>query len=382
MPRFAHRASSIKPSTIREILELTQQPHVISFAGGLPAPGLFPVARIREAASHVLRDNNRGALQYSATSGNQNLREWIAARSPGTVSPDDILIVSGSQQGLDLVGKLMVDPGDRVVVESPTYMGALRALDVYEPDYRPVATDDQGMDPAGVEAELKRGARLLYLNPTFANPTGTTMTAERRTSIVELARRYDAFIYEDDPYRELRFEGAAVPTMHEVDTAHVIYAGSFSKTLVPGFRLGWLIAPPKAMTLLNRAKQAADLHTSTFTQAITTAMLDDEFLASHLKAVRTHYATQRDLMLSAMDRYFPATATWTRPMGGMFIWATLRADIDAMALLPEAVERGVAFVPGGPFHPHDPRANTMRLSYSVATADQIETGIKTLASLL
>ncbi len=382
MPRFAKRAAHIKPSTIREILELTQQPHVISFAGGLPAPGLFPVARIREAASQVLTDDNRGALQYSATSGDRRLREWIAARSPGDPSPEDVLIVSGSQQGLDLVGKLMIDPGDRVIVESPTYMGALRALDVYEPDYRAVASDHEGMDPVAVETQLKGGARFLYVNPTFANPTGTTMSRERRRAIVDLARRYDALIYEDDPYRELRFEGDAVPTMHELDPDHVIHAGSFSKTLVPGFRLGWLIAPDQAMTLLNRAKQAADLHTSTFTQAVTAALLDDRFLAEHLQAVRRHYSSQRNLMLSALDEHFPSSATWTRPRGGMFIWATLSPEIDAMALLPEAVERGVAFVPGGPFHPAEPKANTMRLSYSVATPDQIETGIKTLGSLL
>lgn len=382
MPRFASRTSSIKPSTIREILELTQQPQVISFAGGLPAPGLFPVARIREAAAQVLTDDNRSALQYSSTTGNRALREWIAARSPGQVNADDVLIVSGSQQGLDLVGKLMIEPGDPVVVESPTYMGALRALDVYEPAYRAVATDAEGLDPAAVESELRAGARLIYTNPTFANPTGTTMSETRRREIVALVIEYDAFLYEDDPYKELRFEGDLVPTMHEMAPSNVIYGGSFSKILVPGFRLGWLIAPQPAMTMLNRAKQAADLHTSTFTQAVTTAILEDAFLAEHLRAVRAHYAAQRNLMLDALEKFFPEGADWTRPQGGMFIWVTAAPAVDTMALLPSAVDKGVAFVPGGPFHSTPGSDNTMRLSYSVATADQIESGIEILGSLL
>lgn len=382
MPEFASRTSSIKPSTIREILELTQQPNVISFAGGLPAPSLFPVARIREAAASVLTDDNRSALQYSSTNGDRELREWIASRSPGQVHSDDVLIVSGSQQGLDLVGKLMIDAGDRVIVESPTYMGALRALDVYEPDYRAVASDAEGMTPDAVRAELREGARLIYCNPTFANPTGTTMSEPRRREIVALAREHDAFIYEDDPYRELRFEGSQVPTMHELDPTHVIYGGSFSKILVPGFRLGWLVAPQPAMTVLNRAKQAADLHTSTFTQAITKVLLDDAFLSEHLRDVRAHYSAQRNLMLEAMDEFFPSTASWTRPQGGMFIWATVDPSLNTMVLLQSAVERGVAFVPGGPFHSVPGHDNTMRLSYSVATGEQIDRGIQELGSLL
>ena len=380
MVQFASRMANVKPSTIREILHLTRKPHVTSFAGGLPAPNLFPLARLRDVAGQVWGDPAN--VQYSITEGELGLRNAIASRSVGHPSADEILVVSGSQQALDLVGKLMINPGDSVIVESPTYMGALRAFDVYEPEYVTVASDAQGIDPAGVEAALKGGARLLYLNPNFSNPTGRTMSSERRKEIVALVAAFDGLIYEDDPYGQLRFAGTDLDPMISMDSQHVLYAGSFSKVLVPGFRLGWIQGPVELIEPLTMIKQASDLHTSTTTQAIAAAAIGDGFLEEHLAEVRTYYRSQRDVMLGALDRHFPSDAQWTVPEGGMFIWATLAEGIDTTQLLGEAVDAGVAFVPGQPFHADGRGANTMRLSYSVATPKAIEWGIEQLGLVI
>jgi len=379
MVGFADRVANVKPSTIREILHLTQQPDVISFAGGLPAPDLFPVGRLREAADHVL--SNPANLQYSITEGETVLRELVAARSPELLDPANVLIVSGSQQGLDLAGKLLINPGDSIVVEAPTYLGALRAFDVYQARYVAVSTDEAGIDPVGVERALKEGARMIYLNANFSNPTGKTMVAARRHRIVELAERFDVLVYEDDPYGMLRFSGEPVPPMITMSSSHVLYAGSFSKILVPGFRLGWLSGPRGMIEKLTMIKQAADLHTSTTTQAMAAEALTGDFLDRHVDQVRSHYRRQRDRMLLALANYFPKEASWTVPEGGMFIWVTLPDGLDATALLARAVDEGVAYVPGEQFFTDGSGQNTLRLAYSVASPAEIDRGVERLGSL-
>lgn len=354
---------------------------MISFAGGLPAPSLFPVGRISEAMAQAVAESRRSSLQYSTTEGEPELRELLAARTAGAARPEDVLVVSGSQQALDLVGKVFIDPGAGVIVESPTYMGALRAFDVYEPTYAAVEGDEHGPDPDQVDAAFAGGAVLLYLNPTFSNPTGRTVSEPRRRMLVDIARRHDGVIYEDDPYGALRFSGRPVPTLFEMAPERVIYGGSLSKILVPGFRLGWVAAAPDILRPLTMVKQASDLHTATTTQAIAAAVLADGFLDAHLPGVRDHYHRQRNLMLAALAEQDLPGATWTRPEGGMFLWLTLPSHLDATALLPTAVERGVAYVPGATFHAAGGGENTARLSYSVATPEQVHEGIARLAGV-
>ncbi|NEE03142.1 aminotransferase-like domain-containing protein [Phytoactinopolyspora halotolerans] len=384
----AARTSRLKPSAIREILKLTQRGDVISFAGGLPSPDLFPTTTIGAATERVLRRHGATALQYSTTEGHPPLREWVAARY-ANVAADDVQIVSGSQQGLDLVAKCYLDPGDAVVVAAPTYTGALRAFDPYQVRYRTVETDDDGMVPEALEAALAAGAKLLYVIPNFDNPTGTHLSLERRHAVVELAGRYGVPILEDDPYGELRFEGAELPHLRDLAPERVIHAGTFSKTLVPGFRLAWLIASPEALEPIRRAKQAADLHTSTFVQAIAVEITADGFLDEHLVKIRDHYRSQRGYLLDALDRELGGGDGfhWTRPSGGMFVWMTVpsAADgtpADTTALAHDAVAAGVAYVPGESFYPDGGGLDGLRLSYSVATPEQINTGIARLGELL
>lgn len=373
-------ARGMKPSTIREILKLTQDKSVISFAGGLPAPSLFPVEALREACDKVLVERGTQALQYSPTEGFDPLRDWVASRVGAT--RDRVQIVSGSQQGLDLVAKLLCNPGDRVAVGAPTYMGALRAFDAYGVDYVPVACDDDGMIPDALEEALAARPKLLYVIPSFDNPTGATLTLERRRRLLELTERYDVPVLEDDPYGELRFEGEAPPTLFSLAPERVIYAGTFSKIVVPGFRLAWLVADPALIARATLAKQAADLHTATFTQMVGFELLSSGFLDGQLPRVRDHYRRQRDRMLAALDASFPDGVAWTRPAGGMFLWVTLPEGLDSTELLREAVREKVAFVPGAPFFAAGGGANTLRLSYSVASAEQIREGMGSLGRVL
>lgn len=377
---LAKRSSRMKPSTIREILKLTQRSEVISFAGGLPAPGLFPVEALKAATQKVLGEQGSAALQYSTTEGYAPLREWVA-EAHRTV-PEAVQVVSGSQQGLDLVAKVLLDPGDKVVVTAPTYMGALRAFDAYEPHYLTVGVDEQGMLPDELEAALKEGPKLIYAIANFDNPTGITLSLERRHKLAELARAYDVPVYEDDPYGELRFTGEALPTLYSLAPERVIYGGTFSKIMVPGFRLGWLVAAPELLMVVARAKQAADLHTATFTQMVAHEVIKNGFMAGQIKRVRDYYRGQRDAMLKALSAHFPAEVSWTEPQGGMFLWVTLPGGHDATELLNEAVKRGVAYVPGGPFFAGGGGENTLRLSYSIATAEEIDKGMASLGSVL
>lgn len=368
----------MRPSTIREILKLTQRSQVISFAGGLPAPELFPIEALRQAADAVLRERGREALQYSATEGYLPLRSWVAERLGA--SAEQVQIVSGSQQALDLIAKVLCDPGDAVAVAAPTYMGALRAFDAYEVRYLSVATDDAGIIPEALASALQARPKLLYLIPNFDNPTGATLPLARREAIVALARRYGVPIVEDDPYGELRFEGEALPSLYQLAPELVLYVGSFSKIMAPGFRLGWVVANAEALALLLRAKQAADLHTPITTQMIACELLQGG-MAAQLAQLRAHYRQQRDRMLNALAQHCPSDIHWTRPRGGMFVWLTLPAPLDATALAYAALERSVAYVPGEAFFADSSGKNYLRLSYSVATPTQINQGVARLGEL-
>ncbi len=371
----------MKPSIIREILKLTQKPEVISFAGGLPAPNLFPVEHLQKVADKILQEKATKALQYSTTEGYFPLRKWIADQMQN-VSPEQVQIVSGSQQALDLVAKILLDPNDKIAVASPTYMGALRAFDTYEINYISVACDEEGMLPDSLEETLSQGPKLIYITPNFDNPTGVTTSLERRQTLIDLAKKYNVAIFEDDPYGKLRFEGEELPGLFKLAPQQVIHTGTFSKTMVPGFRLGWVIAEPEVLELIVRTKQASDLHTPTFIQYIAHEATKNGFIIEHIKQVKAYYCNQRDLMLAAMQEYFPKEVRWTQPQGGMFLWVTLPEGNDTMALLDKAVEQKVAYVPGEPFHANGGGKNTLRLSYSIATEKQIDAGIARLGKVL
>lgn len=378
---FARRTEKIQPSAIREILKLTQGGEVISFAGGLPAPALFPIERIREASDRVLAQQGERALQYSTTEGYPPLRAWAAEQLPGA-DAERVQIVSGSQQALDLVAKALLDPGDRVVLAAPTYMGALRAFDPYQPEYLTVASDEDGLLPGSLEAALKRSPKLVYVIPNFDNPRGTTMSLERRRNLIESADRYGVLIFEDDPYGQLRFEGEPLPSLFELAPDRVVYSSTLSKTVAPGLRIAWLVAAPELLEQLTRIKQAADLHTSTLGQMVAHAVVEGDFLAEQLPRIRSYYHRQRDAMLAALDTHLPSSVHSTRPEGGMFLWLTLPAGSDGLELLQSAARRGVAYVPGAPFFADGSGLNTLRLSYSVASLEQIERGVATLGAVL
>lgn len=394
---FAKRTAQMKRSTVREILKLTAKPDVISFAGGLPAPELFPVERIQQATDTVLSERGREVLQYSTSEGMPELRGWIAEHiSTDTlkVSPENILIVSGSQQAQDLVGKILLDEGDSVIVENPTYVGMLTAWKPYHLDFTPVPTDADGMQVDELEAILnQRPHKAAYSIPNFQNPQGVTLSYERRLKLAEILVRHHLPFYEDDPYGELRYSGEAIPSVQQVEAAYrktstlddccVMYAGTFSKILTPGLRVGWIAAAFPVIDKLVQAKQAADLHTSTLTQFIVyEAVRDEHFLNQHVAKLRDVYRQRRDLMLSLMDEHFPQEVRWTRPDGGLFLMVTMPEGMDATEVLKQAVEQKVAFVPADSFFIGEMGKNTFRLNYSNARPEMIEAGIKRLGKLL
>ncbi|QFP78421.1 PLP-dependent aminotransferase family protein [Deinococcus sp. AJ005] len=375
-------------SAIREILKITQQPDVISFAGGLPAPELFPLEEVRRAADTALTKYGPAALQYSTTEGHPPLREWIGNRAG--IPAANVQIMTGSQQGLDLLGKILISEGDTVLVEAPTYLGALQSFQPYGPRYVQMPTDDGGIDVDALEAILKTTpAKLLYAVPNFQNPTGRTLSAERRRRLVELTGQYGVLVIEDDPYGQLRFTGEAAPSLYElgleyagdVDSNHVIYCSSFSKTLVPGLRDAWVQAAAPLISKLIQAKQGADLHTPTLNQMIVTELLD-EVLPRQIEMVRKAYGERAALMLGHIENEFPGSVEYTRPEGGMFLWITLPGQIDSTKMLVRALTRNVAYVPGSPFFALGGGENTLRLSYSNATPEQIERGIKALGETI
>lgn len=390
--RLAQRAGGMTPSAIREILKVTESPEIISFAGGLPAPELFPVAEAARAAVEILETEGAAALQYSTTEGYRQLREWVCAHLAEAVglraAPDQVLITHGSQQSLDLLAKVLLDPGDAVVVENPAYLGALQAFNTYQADVIGVPGDDRGIDPAGLRAALEGAARrpkFLYLIPNFQNPTGTSLSPERRAEVVRLAAGAGVPVVEDDPYGRLRFAGEEQPALAALPGARDwVYLGTASKIFAPGLRVGWLVTGDRRLyAKLVAAKQAADLHTATFTQRLAWRCLrDPAALAARIAQLRRVYGGRRDLMLAALERHLPAGCTWTRPEGGLFLWVTLPEAIDAVPLLLEATRERVAFVPGEPFWAGQPRRNTLRLNFSNASEAQIEEGIARLGRVV
>jgi 2-aminoadipate transaminase len=392
--QFARRTAHMKRTAVREILKLTAQPDMISFAGGLPAPELFPVAEIERASASVLRTIGSRSLQYGETEGVGELRDWIACgfgRPGAQVERNNVVIVSGGQQGLDLLGRVLLDEGDRVVVENPTYLALLSAWRPSGAEFLPVAADHDGMRVDELEPLFRQGPKALYALPNFQNPQGTTLSAERRVKLVELARAHGVGLVEDDPYGELRYDGEPLPHLFHLDAGHgptdklagnVVFVGTFSKVLVPGLRLGWVIGPEELIDKVVQAKQAADLHTSTFNQYLVLTLLREGLLEKRLPQLRAAYRARRDAMLAGLERHFPPEVKWTRPAGGMFLMVTLPNELNAMTLLQDALQHKVAFVPGEEFHLHGAGRNTFRLNFSNSPPALIEEGIVRLGSLL
>ncbi|VTU40667.1 2-aminoadipate transaminase [Variovorax sp. PBS-H4] len=377
--KLAARAEKMNPSVIREILKVTERPGIISLAGGLPSPKTFPISAFAEACAEVLHKDGQAALQYAASEGHGPLREAVAAMLPWPVDPAQVLITTGSQQGLDLIAKILLDPGSRVLVETPTYLGALQAFSPMEPEAVSVASDDEGVQVDDLKAKAK-DARFVYLLPNFQNPTGRTMTEARRAAVSAAAAEAGLPIVEDNPYGDLWFDEAPPLPLTARNPEGCIYLGSFSKVLAPGLRLGFLVAPKSIFPKLLQAKQAADLHSPTFNQRVVAQVMKDGFLDRHVPTIRALYKRQRDAMLAALEREMHGLGvTFNKPAGGMFLWLRLPEGMDAVALLPKAVERGVAFVPGIPFYAGTGDARTMRLSFVTASVDEIGTAIAALA---
>jgi len=382
--QFSQRAEQLQSSAIREILKITMRPEIISFAGGLPSPLTFPVERMREAYDAVLSRTGKVALQYGPSDGYAPLRGWIAdslSTSDCRIVPEQVLMLSGSQQGLDLLGKVLIDEGSKVLVETPSYLGALQAFSVYRPEFVSVATDEDGLVPESLDA-VGQGARLLYSLPNFQNPTGRSMTLARRVALVEACARLRVPLIEDDPYGALSYNGEPLPKLLNMNPAGVVYMGSFSKVLTPGIRLGYAVAPVPLARKMEQAKQATDLHTAQLTQMVVHEVIKDGFLSEHIPTIRKLYAAQCQSMLDALQEFFPAGASWTRPQGGMFIWVTLPAHINSMELLEAAVAQNVAFVPGAPFYANTPASNTLLLSFVTVPPEQIRIGVEKLGKLI
>ncbi len=386
---LAQRTHQMKSSAIRELLKLTQSPDVISFAGGMPAPEFFPAREIEEACHYILREECKEALQYSSTEGYRPLREFLAdsmAKYGIQHSPDNIMITTGSQQALDLVGKIFIDPGSYVVTGRPTYVGAIQSWRAYQAQFMSIPLDEKGMQTDILEKELaqcKELPRFLYILPNFHNPAGTTLPEERRRHVVELARKHDLIIIEDDPYGALRYEGEDVLPISAMAPERTIYLGTFSKTLVPGLRIGWIVAPAEIVFRLAQAKQGADLHSSTFDQMLANDVAQRGILRPHVKRLRQVYKERRDTMLDALEEFWPEGSAWTRPEGGLFLWARVPESINTMTLMQRAIaEKRVAYVPGVNFYPYeDGGFNAMRLNFSYASQDKIVEGIRRLGEL-
>jgi len=383
----ARRAARMNPSIIREILKVTEKPGILSMAGGLPSADTFPVEALKAACDTVLSKNPREALQYSSSEGYAPLRDWVAHRVSALgveVDPEQVLITTGSQQGLDLVGKILCDSGAPVAVETPTYLGALQAFTPYEPIFTSLQSDGEGVLPEAIKAlpHAAPGTRFAYLLPNYQNPTGRVMGAARREQVVAAARQAGVPIVEDNPYGDLWFDAPPPPALASLWPEGSIYLGSFSKVLTPGFRLGYVIAPKELYPKLLQAKQAADLHTPGFNQRVVYEVVRNGFLEQHVPSIRARYRAQRDAMTAALRQNLPAGCEWQEPSGGMFFWIRLPAGLDAMALLPQAVEQGIAFVPGAAFYAHQPDPRTLRLSFVTLTPAQIGEGVAILARVL
>lgn len=393
--RYAMRTQRMKSSAIRELLKLIEQPDIISFAGGLPAPEVFPINEFKEACIKVLDQTGPLALQYGTTEGFAPLREMVARHTEKyglSITPDNVMITSGSQQALDLIGKVFINRGDHILVENPTYLGALQAWNAYGAEYITVKSDEHGMITDELEAALRSGPKFIYVLPNFQNPTGTTLLLERRKKLVELADNYGVPIIEDDPYGQLRFEGEHLPSVAVVDnqfrsldttySGNVIYLSTFSKILAPGIRLAWVIAPTEVIRKLVQAKQGADLHTSTFNQMVAHEVGHGGFLDKHVLTIRRIYKERRDAMLDSLEEHMPEGVKWTHPQGGLFLWATLPQDMDSTEILKDAINQKVAYVPGDSFHPNGGGKNTIRFNFSFCRPELINEGISRLGIVL
>ncbi len=391
---FSEIAKALKASEIRELLKLTQQPDIISFAGGLPNPKSFPVNIIGEIVNDLLENEGAKMLQYGSTEGVNSFRDALAERAVNVygfknVSRENVLILSGSQQGLYLLAKIFINPGDVVIIEAPTYIGILTAFQSYKPSYVEIEMDDYGMDTTLLEEKLKKlkaegvKPKMIYTIPTFQNPAGVTMSLERRKHLMEIASEYDLLVVEDDPYGELRFSGEALPHLKALDTEdRVVYLGTFSKIMAPGFRLAYMIAPEEIIRKCVLAKQGIDLCTNTFGQYIAREFVRKGYLDKHIPTIIELYKEKRDIMLDALDEHFPENVRWTKPDGGMFLWVTLPDKVDAEKMFPKAIEKKVAYVIGSAFYPKRDHKNTMRLNFTYPTNEQIKEGVKRLANVI
>jgi 2-aminoadipate transaminase len=381
---LANRTSRMRSSIIRELLKYALQPDIISFAGGLPAPAAFPVRDFRDACDWILEHNAERVLQYGATEGLPQLKDYLIQIMRKYQIPavrGNILFTNGSQQALDLIGRVFIDKGDKIITGRPTYLGAIQAWNVYGPEYLTVPLDEDGMQIDELENVIAANpdAKLIYVLPNFHNPAGTTLSLERRLRLVELAAQNDLFVVEDDPYGELRYEGQDIMPIFALHKENTIYLSTFSKTLAPGLRLGWIVAPESIMIRLIQAKQGADLHTSTLAQHLANDICQRGLLRAHTRKIREIYRQRRDAMLDAMERHFPPEVQWTRPLGGLFLWARMPECVDSQELLDVALEEKVAFVPGHAFYPGGGDGHCcMRLNFSYSPPDVIEEGIARL----
>lgn len=378
--RYASRMAQLKGSEVRELLKVTENRDIISFGGGLPAPELFPLEEIMAVSTMVLRESGREALQYSTTEGFSPLRDWIANRMNRTMgasfSRDNIIITSGSQQALDLTGKVFLDEEDVVLCESPTYLSAIGAFRAYGCRFVEVETDDDGMLTDALEQAIQENpeAKLIYAIPNFQNPTGRSWSLERRKGLMELAHRHGILVVEDNPYGELRFEGEALPTLVSMGEG-VIHLGTFSKTFCPGFRVGWVASDREIIEKYGLVKQGADLQSNSLAQREVSMYLERYDIDAHIAKIRSVYRTRRDLAVATMEREFPKEARFTRPQGGLFLWVELPEGINARELLTACLERDVAFVPGGAFFPNGGSENTMRINFSNMPEKRIVEGL-------
>jgi 2-aminoadipate transaminase len=389
---YADRAKLMKTSEIREFFKLTEQPEIMSFAGGFPSAEFFPMDKVREVLHDLIAQEGRYALQYGPTEGNQELRTYLAAkmaREGVPVTVENILITNGSQQGMDLLSKVFVNPGDVVIVEEPGYVGGLGAVHNYQAERLPVPLDEEGMQVELLAVKLRklkmegRSPKFAYIVPNFQNPTGICMSLRRRQRLLELAREYDFLIIEDNPYGEIRFEGEPVQSIKSMDTeGRVIYLGSFSKTFIPGIRVGWLVADECLIQKLATAKQATDLCSNSLGQRMACRFAESGYIDHHVSTLSERYKAKRDLMLSCMEKHFPQNVTWTVPEGGFFIWVTLPEGMNARDLLYKSIDRKVAYVDGAGFFVNGNGKNTARFAFSEACPDKIKRGIAILGQLM
>ncbi len=394
--RFANRTQRMKSSFIRELLKVTNQPDVISFGGGFPASELFPIEEMKAACDKVLTLYGKKALQYTTTEGYDPLRQWIAddVNKHGlSVEKDNILITTGSQQALDFVGRIFINNGDRLLTESPTYLGAIQAWNTYGPTFVTADTDEDGLVTDNLENLIRQNIKFMYVLPNFHNPLGVTMTLERREKLIELASKYGVPLIEDDPYGKLLFEGEPITPIAALDAKYhncshgkfegnVIYTSTFSKILAPGLRIGWVIGPIEVVKRMVNAKQGADLQCSTFDQYVAYEMASSQWLPEHVETIKRVYKERRDAMLQAFADYMPEGTTWTTPRGGLFLWLRMPEGCDSLELFPKAVEEKVAYVPGTPFYPNGGPANTMRLNFSATNPEKIREGIRRLSVMI